>query len=52
MHEPFRKLAQTIEQNLPEGFKLVMQYGMPSFVVPLSTFPKGYHCEKNTPLPF
>ena len=29
-----------------------MQYDMISYVVPLSTYPNGYHCTPNTPLPF
>jgi uncharacterized protein YdhG (YjbR/CyaY superfamily) len=48
----FRRLMETIRSNLPEGFKETIQYKMPSFVVPLSRYPKGYHCEPDTPLPF
>ncbi len=51
-HEPFTKLYHVIDENIPDGFTLEMQYGMPSFVVPLSTFPKGYHAQEGTPLPF
>ncbi|SFL92751.1 protein of unknown function (DU1801) [Gracilibacillus orientalis] len=51
-HEPFTKLYQTIHENIPEGFTLEMQYGMPSFVVPLTIFPEGYHVQEGTPLPF
>ena len=29
-----------------------MQYGMATWCVPLETYPAGYHCAKNTPLPF
>ena len=29
-----------------------MNYGMPSWVVPHSTYPKGYHCSPELPLPF
>ena len=50
--EPFQKLKKVIEDNIPEGFVCEMQYGMPSYVVPLSTYPDGYHCAKDTPLPF
>lgn len=46
------KLHQTIEDNLPNGFENQLSYGMPSWVVPLSYFPDGYHCKKDTPLPF
>lgn len=49
--EPMRSLRQVIIDNLPKGFEEVMQ-GMPSYVVPLSTFPDGYHCTPGTPLPF
>lgn len=48
----FRRLLETIRSNLPEGFEETIQYNMPSFVVPLSRYPDGYHCESNTPLPF
>ncbi|MGN8647260.1 DUF1801 domain-containing protein [Gracilibacillus sp. HCP3S3_G5_1] len=51
-HESFIKLYHTIKENIPDGFTLEMQYGMPSFVVPLTTFPEGYHVEEGTPLPF
>ncbi|UOQ49306.1 DUF1801 domain-containing protein [Gracilibacillus caseinilyticus] len=51
-HQPFLKLYQTIDEHIPNGFAFQLQYGMPSYVVPLSTFPDGYHCEKDTPLPF
>lgn len=42
------KLDQVIEGTIPSGFEKVMQYGMPSYVVPLSLYPDGY----NEPLPF
>ncbi|MFJ7951054.1 DUF1801 domain-containing protein [Lysinibacillus sp. NPDC096418] len=48
----FAKLVDVVESNLPDGFERAMQYDMISFVVPLSTYPKGYHCTPNTPLPF
>lgn len=38
----FLKLYQTIETHLPKGFEACIQYGMPTFVVPLSRYPKGY----------
>lgn len=50
--EDFAKLVDVVESNLPEGFERTMQYDMISFVVPLSTYPKGYHVTPNTPLPF
>ena len=48
----FAKLVDVVESNLPDGFERKMEYNMISFVVPLSTYPKGYHCAPNTPLPF
>jgi uncharacterized protein YdhG (YjbR/CyaY superfamily) len=48
----FKKLRKTIKANIPKGFKEGMSYGMPGYVVPLSTYPDGYHCKKDTPLPF
>lgn len=50
--DAFVELKKTIDQKIPDGFELVMQYGMPSYVVPLSIYPDGYHCKKDTPLPF
>jgi len=29
-----------------------LMQGMPSYVVPLTIVPEGYHCTPNTPLPF
>jgi uncharacterized protein YdhG (YjbR/CyaY superfamily) len=46
------KIRQLIIENLPEGFKEVMGYGMLSYVVPHSTYPAGYHCNPKDPLPF
>ena len=45
-------LRKVIAKNLPEGFAEVMQYGMPGWVVPHSTYPAGYHCDPKQPLPF
>ena len=55
--EPDRKktitqLINVIEQNIPKGFEKVMNYGMPSFVIPHSIYPNGYHCDITLPLPF
>ena len=47
----FLKLYQTIEAHLPEGFEACIQNGMPTFVVPLSRYPKGY-LKKDEALPF
>lgn len=46
------KLRETIRASLPAGFEETFSYGMPSFVVPLSLYPQGYHCKSGTPLPF
>ena len=50
--EPMQRLMDVIRTNLPEGFEEVMQYGMPSWVVPHSLFPDGYHVDPSLPLPF
>ncbi len=50
--EAFEKLRATINKNIPKGFEEVFVYGMPGHVVPLSTYPDGYHCAKDAPLPF
>ena len=46
------QLINVIEQNIPKGFTKVMNYGMPSFVIPHSIYPNGYHCDSTLPLPF
>lgn len=46
------RLRQTIIENLPAGFEEKLGYGMPSYVVPHSTYPGGYHCDPKLPLPF
>ncbi len=50
--QPMEKLRQTIKENLPEGFKEIMNYGMIGYVVPHSIYPDGYHCTPELPLPF
>jgi uncharacterized protein YdhG (YjbR/CyaY superfamily) len=50
--EVFLKLRQTIIENLPEGFEEQIYCGMPSYVVPHSLYPKGYHCDPKQALPF
>lgn len=49
---PFLKLFKAIQDSIPEGFELTMQYGMPGFVVPHSIYPAGYHCKPSDALPF
>jgi uncharacterized protein YdhG (YjbR/CyaY superfamily) len=50
--ESFSKLRQVILDNIPEGFKEEMGYGMIGFSVPHSIYPAGYHCDPKLPLPF
>ncbi len=49
---PMDKLRKTVLANLPAGFNEEMSYGMLGYVVPHSTFPRGYHCDPKLPLPF
>lgn len=46
------QIIDLLESNLPAGFEPQMQYKMPSFVVPKSMYPAGYHCTPSEPLPF
>ncbi|MBE0662999.1 MAG: DUF1801 domain-containing protein [Bacteroidales bacterium] len=46
------KLRQVILENLPDGFVEEINYRMPSYVVPHSIYPAGYHCDPKVPLPF
>lgn len=46
------ELRKVILDNLPEGLEEGMQYGMIGYYVPLSRYPKGYHCTPGEPLPF
>ena len=50
--EAFKKLYNTVNDNLPKGFEEATNYGMLGWVVPLETYPAGYHCALGTPLPF
>jgi len=50
--ESYFQLKEVLLTHLPEGFELVMQYGMPTFVVPLTRFPEGYLGRSDEPLPF
>jgi uncharacterized protein YdhG (YjbR/CyaY superfamily) len=47
-----QSLRKAIAKALPKGFEETMGYGMPGWVVPLKTYPAGYHCAPGTPLPF
>lgn len=50
--DSFAKLADIVATNIPDGFEQTMTYDMISYIVPLSSYPKGYHVTPNTPLPF
>jgi len=48
----FKKIFDTISENLPTGFKENISYGMIGWEVPLETYPAGYHCTPGSALPF
>jgi uncharacterized protein YdhG (YjbR/CyaY superfamily) len=50
--EAIQKLRDTINTNMPSGFKETMSYGMIGYVVPHSLYPKGYKSDAKLPLPF
>lgn len=50
--EVFSRLIEIVKTNIPDGFKEVMSYNFPSFVVPHSIYPAGYLCKPEEPLPF
>ena len=50
--ESMNKLRTIINTNLPKGFEECLGYGMPSWVVPHSIYPSGYHTTPHLPLPF
>ena len=45
-------IREVILKNLPKGYEEGMQWGMPSYFVPLSAYPAGYNCQPDQPLPF
>jgi len=47
-----KKIRSVIKKNLPKGFKETISYNMIGWVVPLSKYPDGYHCNPKRPLPF
>ena len=49
---PFTRLRKTILAGLPQGFEEIIAYNMPSYVVPHSLYPPGYHTDPNQPLPY
>ena len=50
--DAFQKLLRVIKTNIPEGFEECISYGGPSFSVPHSIYPAGYHANPDEPLPF
>ena len=50
--EPMNNIIRAVEENIPTGYAKIMNYGMPSFVVPHSVYPSGYHVTPDLPLPF
>lgn len=50
--EAFTQLYNTVSGNLSIGFQEGISSGMIGWNVPLETYPAGYHCTLNTPLPF
>jgi uncharacterized protein YdhG (YjbR/CyaY superfamily) len=50
--EAISKLRKIILENIPDGFVEQMSYGMIGYVVPFSSYQKGYHCNPKLPLPF
>ena len=45
-------VRKVIKKNLPTGYKEMMQWGMISYAVPLSLYPKGYGGKSDVPLPY
>ena len=50
--EAMNELVKIIRNNLPNGFEECINYGMPSWVVPHTIYPPGYHVDPKRPLPF
>ena len=50
--ESFKKIIETIDINIPKGFEKGMQFGFPSYFVPLDIYSKGYRDNGSEPLPF
>ena len=45
-------IRKTIADNIPKGFAENIKNNMINYTIPLSIYPDGYHCKKDTPLPF
>ena len=50
--EAITAIREVILKNLHKGYEEGMQWGMPSYFVPLSAYPAGYNCQSDQPLPF
>ena len=50
--EAITAIREVILKNLPKGYEEGIQWGMPSYFVPLSEYPSGYNCQPGQPLPF
>ena len=50
--ESVQKIINVVEDNIPLGYVKIMNYHMPSFVIPHSIYPAGYHVTPVLPLPF
>ena len=50
--ESVQMIIKTVEDNIPLGYAKIMNYSMPSFVIPYSIYPAGYHVTPDLPLPF
>mgnify|MGYP003498971270 FL=1 len=46
------RIVELLDKHLPKGFSKVIDGNFLHYQVPLETYPKGYHCTPNTPLPF
>ena len=49
--EAITAIRKVILKNLPKGYEEGIQWGMPSYFVPLSAYPVGYNCQPDQPLP-
>jgi Domain of unknown function (DU1801) len=49
--EALNEVRRGINRSLPPGYKEALQFGMISWLVPLSTYPAGYGGNKKVPLP-
>lgn len=47
-----QEIRQVILDNLDQGYREGMQYGMIGYFVPHERYPEGYHCDPKQPLCF